>query len=193
MKHPAADTGHYDVASYFGLVEKGLLSPDDRTELLEGLVVAMAPQNPAHAATVWRISARISALVGDRAIVRSQLPLLAGSKSVPEPDLAVVPYRKDEWQRAHPDRCLLAIEVADASLPQDRLTKSRIYAAARIDDYWIANLRTRAVEWFSAPDPELRIYATSGVATGSMTVRAGALGIEIVADELFPPLVDEAV
>src|SRR5438093_6345115 len=34
---------------YFALIDQGTLRPDDRVELLEGVVVAMAPQNPRHA------------------------------------------------------------------------------------------------------------------------------------------------
>lgn len=183
----STNEAHLDSKAYFRLVEEGLLAPDDRVELLEGIIVAMGPQQPAHAATVWRVGGVLDRLVARRAMVRSQLPFLAGVKSVPEPDLAVVPWDDDEWQFQHPDRCLLAVEVADSSLPQDRLTKSRIYAAASVTDYWIVNLRNRTVEWFSSPDPAAQVYAKSGVASGSEALSVTALGLSVVADELFPP------
>lgn len=176
-----------DSKAYFQLVEEGLLAPDDRVELLEGILVAMAPQQPAHAATVWWIGGVLDRLVTRRAIIRSQLPFLAGARSVPEPDLAVVPWNEDLWQMEHPDRCLLAVEVADSSLAQDRLTKARIYAAAAVADYWIVNLRNRTVEWFSAPDPAARIYTAGGVAAGSERLSLTALGLHVAAGDLFPP------
>jgi len=172
---------------YFRLVEEGLVAPDDRIELLEGLIVSMAPQQPAHAATVWRVNNRLAALIGERAMVRSQLPLLAGSLSVPEPDIAVVPYRSDEWANSHPDHCLLAVEVSDSSLAQDRLTKSRIYAAAGVEDYWIVNLQDRRVEWFSAPDTEPRVYLQCGIAAGEEALPATRLELAVCAADLFPP------
>lgn len=176
-----------DSKAYFQLVEEGLLAPDDRVELLEGIIVAMAPQQPAHAATVWWIGGFLDRLVARRAIVRSQLPFLAGVKSVPEPDLAVVPWNEDGWQFEHPDHCLLAVEVADSSLPQDRLTKSRIYAAASVTDYWIVNLRNRTVEWFSSPDPAARVYGARGVASGGEALSITDLGLSVAAGDLFPP------
>jgi len=176
-----------DSKAYFQLVEEGLLAPDDRVELLEGIIVSMAPQQPGHAATVWRVGGILDRLVGRRAMVRSQLPFLAGAKSVPEPDLAVVPWNEDEWSNEHPDHCLLAVEVSDSSLAQDRLTKSRIYAAAGAPDYWIVNLRNRTVEWFTAPDVAARVYTVSGVAAGIERLPPTRLGLEVAAEDLFPP------
>ena len=62
----------------------------------------------------------------------------------PEPDLAVV-AREDHGQE-HPTKAFLVIEVADASLQQDRRTKAEMYAAASIPDYWVVNLVDRLVE-----------------------------------------------
>jgi hypothetical protein len=47
---PARRTVSHDL----GRVEAGVLGPDDRVELREGVVVAMAPQNPPHAVGVAR-------------------------------------------------------------------------------------------------------------------------------------------
>src|SRR5258707_9414200 len=43
----------------------------------------------------------------------------------------------------------LVVEVADATLEQDRRTKLRIYARAGIAVYWIVNLNERLVEVYS--------------------------------------------
>ncbi|HXC51195.1 MAG TPA: Uma2 family endonuclease [Candidatus Limnocylindrales bacterium] len=178
----------YSSKQYFQLVEDGLLDSDEPVELLDGLIVAKSPQNPRHAATTWRISTRLAKLLDGRAIVRSQLPVIAGAFSVPEPDIAVVPIRDDEWQSEHPDVCMLAVEVADSTLAQDRLTKSRIYAAAGVENYWIANLRSRQVEWFADPDPEPRVYRQRGTASGSDPLPPTTFGLDLFADELFAPV-----
>lgn len=145
------------VQRYLGLVEAGVLGPDDRVELLEGVVVAMAPQNPPHAAGVARADGALRKAIGERAHVRPQLSLVL-RRSVPEPDLAVVPGAVDDYERAHPTTALLVIEVADTSLKQDRLSKAAIYAAAGIPEYWIVNLRDEIVEVMRDPDPAQARY-----------------------------------
>jgi len=174
-------------SEYFAMVETGLLAPDDKVELLHGLIVSMSPQQPRHAATVWWISGKLAALVGERAIVRSQLPFVASTTSVPEPDVAVVPFRFDGYQRAHPERALLVVEVADSSAAQDRLTKSSIYARAQVPDYWIVNLRDQCVEWFHDADVASGAYRRSGIAAGEQRLPATPLDWILRAIDLFPP------
>jgi Uma2 family endonuclease len=171
---------------YFAMLETGLLSPDDRVELLDGIIVSMSPQQPRHAATVWRIHGRLASILGDRAIVRSQMPLVLASRSVPEPDITVVPFRIDDYATAHPDRAHLVIEVSDSSLPQDRLTKSRIYASAGVEDYWVVNLRSNQVERSSSPDPGTAVYRERGIADGEERLPATSLGLLLRACDLFP-------
>jgi Uma2 family endonuclease len=188
VETPEDHSVRYSAKEYFALVDEGLISPDERVELLDGLIVAMSPQNPAHAATTWRIQTRLTNCLDGRAMVRCQLPVIAGTYSVPEPDIAVVPLRDDEWQFEHPNICHLAVEVADSSLAQDRLTKSRIYAAAGVENYWIVNLRLRRVEWFAAPDSTARVYSSSGVAAGDEMLPPTVFELRLRAEDLFPPL-----
>jgi len=44
---------------YLRLVDEGVLGPDDRVELLEGVIVSMAPQNVPHAAAVARANVNL--------------------------------------------------------------------------------------------------------------------------------------
>jgi len=173
---------------YFALVDEGVLQPDDRVELLEGVVVAMAPQNPPHAGFVALAARQIGRLVGDRAAIRSQSSLLVGRRSVPEPDVAVVPGTEADYLRHHPDTALLVVEVADTSLPQDRLTKAAIYASAGIPEYWIVNVRDRALEILREPDPRLRLYANRRTATPDEIVTLVALpDVHVPVASILPP------
>lgn len=148
----------YTVESYFDLVRAGAIEEGDRVELLEGLVVAAPPQGPLHAAVLSAVDLVLRRSVGERATVRVQMPLIVGSASVPEPDLALVAGDPFDYAECHPLDALLVVEVADSSLPQERLTKSRIYAAAGIPEYWIVNLRDRCLEVLTKPDRERRLY-----------------------------------
>jgi Uma2 family endonuclease len=107
-----------------------------------------------------RVDDALRRAVAGRASVRVHLPLLAGAKSAPEPDVALVSGGVADYDVRHPDSALLVVEIADSSLPQDRLTKSRIYAHAGIPEYWIVNLRSRCVEVSCDPDSEHRVYRT---------------------------------
>src|SRR5262245_6761069 len=150
----------YTHQQYFTLLEVGLLNDEDRVELLDGVIVTKSPSNPPHAAAVWLAQTALLRAVGDRAMVRVQSCLIAGSHSVPEPDVAVVPWTPRRYSDAHPTTALLLLEVADSSLPQDRLSKSRIYAGDAVPQYIIVNLRTDRVEVFTDPDPAARVYGT---------------------------------
>lgn len=63
------------------LVEQGILGPDDRVELLEGVIVTVSPQSPRHAAVVRFLEEALRAAIGGEAEIRSQMPLRAGSLS----------------------------------------------------------------------------------------------------------------
>jgi hypothetical protein len=110
--------GLFTAERYFALVDEGLLQEDDRVELLEGVVVATAPQNTPHASGVARVTQALTTAIGNRAVVRIQLSFIAGLYSVPEPDAAVVPGRLADYDDAHPRTALLVVEVADSSLKQ---------------------------------------------------------------------------
>jgi len=146
------------VERYFGLVEAGVLSHDDRVELLEGVIVAMTPSNPPHAAAVCLAAEALRDALGGRAAVRTQCTLVLAPWSAPEPDVAVVAGSHHDYATAHPRTALLVVEVADSSLLQDRLTKAPLYAAAGIPEYWIVNLRAGVVEVMRDPDRERARY-----------------------------------
>jgi Uma2 family endonuclease len=146
------------VERYFGLVEAGVLSEDDRVELLEGVIVAMTPSNPPHAAAVCLAAEALRDAVGGRAAVRTQCTLVLAPWSAPEPDVAVVAGSHHDYATAHPRTALLVVEVADSSLHQDRLSKAAIYAAAGIPEYWIVNLRAGVVEVMRDADREHARY-----------------------------------
>lgn len=186
------DTGsdpRWTVERYVALVSDGTIAPDDRVELLEGVVVAMAPQSPLHAGSTHQIAKMLRRVVGERAEVREDKPLVLGPVSMPEPDVAVVPGdAPSNYMTDHPRTALLVVEVADSSLPQDRITKARLYAAAGIPEYWIANLRDRCLEIFRVPNPAARCYESTTVACEGERVTLVALpGIEIAVGDLLPP------
>ena len=185
--HRAAGEG-YTVDAYFTLLRDGLLGEDDRVELLDGVIVAEPPMDPPHASGITCVTKALMRAVGDRAVVRVQAPLIADLFSVPEPDVAIVPGETSDYLDRHPSAALLVVEVSDSSLPQDRLSKSRIYAGAGVPDYWILNLRNGCVEVFRVPDVEQRVYGARVIARpGDRLELLAVPGASVAVDDLLPP------
>lgn len=182
---PAAPR-RYTVEEYFALVDRGVLSPDDRVELLEGIIVAMSPSNPPHASVVARVTRTLSRAAGDRAAVRCQLPLVLGRHGAPDPDVAVVEPRDDDYLAAHPTSALLVVEVADSSLKQDRLTKGPLYAAAGVLEYWIVNVPDDCIEVHRQADRAVAKYvAVSVVRRGERLELVALPGASVAVDDLL--------
>src|SRR5262245_35365720 len=177
----------YTHQQYFALLEVGLLNDEDRVEVLDGVIVVKPASNPRHAAAVWLAQTALLRAVGDRAMVRVQSCLIASPYAVPEPDVAVVPWAPRRYADAHPTTALLLLEVADSSLPQDRLSKSRIYAGDAVPQYIIVNLRTDRVEVFTDPDPAARVYGTHAVVSHGERIEVLTFpGTFVAADDLLP-------
>jgi Uma2 family endonuclease len=121
----------------------------ERLELLRGVLVAMTPQNAAHAAVVQRLTELLVGALGVRVSVRIQLPLALTEDSEPEPDVAIVP--RGDYDDVHPETALLVVEVADASLAKDGSLKAELYAAAGIAEYWVVDIPHRRVRVHLAP------------------------------------------
>jgi len=184
-----ANTSRYTVEQYFDLVTQGILQPDDRVELLEGVIVAEPPMDPPHASGISRVDRALRRTLGEQVLIRVQAPFIVGGYSVPEPDVAVVPGTVADYDGHHPTQALLVVEVAASSLPQDRLTKSRIYAAAKVPEYWVVNLRDRCVEIFRDPDAGGRLYRDRRVVQpGELIQLAAMTAASVRVDDLLPRL-----
>ncbi len=86
---------------------------------------------------------------------------------------------------------VVVVEVADSSLPQDRLTKAHIYAGAGVPEYWIVDLVHERLEVFRDPQPEARRYASKMVLEAGARAELVALpGAVVSTDDLLPPPAD---
>ena len=178
----------FTVAEYYRMAEAGILGEDDRVELIGGQIVDMSPINPPHAAAVSRCARVFMQGVGDRALVRAQSPLDLGEYDAPEPDVALVRPRADEYATAHPTAAevLLVVEVSDSTLTYDRSTKMPLYAAAGIREAWLLNLQARRLEVYREPGRDG--YAVSRVHRPGERVAPQAFpDLECGVADLLPP------
>jgi len=130
----------------------------------------------------------LAAASGGGVLFRVALPLDIGRFSTPEPDFALVPGRAEDYLASHPTTALLVVEVADSTLAQDRLTKTRMYAAGGIPEYWIVNLRDPSVEVYTAPVPAERRYAVRRIVRAGERLTAESVpGVAIEVADILPP------
>lgn len=143
----------FTIYEYHRMGEAGVLSEDDRVELLDGEIVQMSPIGIPHASSVDRLTALLIRRLGTRAIVRVQGPIILNRYSEPQPDLTVLAARDDFYSTAHPRPrdVLLAIEVMDTSRGYDRTLKLPLYARTEVREVWLVDLVERAIDVYRRP------------------------------------------
>ncbi|MBI2203793.1 MAG: Uma2 family endonuclease [Candidatus Rokubacteria bacterium] len=139
-------TRRWKRAEYERLVELGMFQPDDRLELVDGLLVLRERQTPPYATTVAVAREAIRKAFGPGWLTRAHGPVALDDDSEPEPDITVVAGAPRDYLDAHPARPVLIVEVALTTLALDREYKSSLYARAGIPDYWIVNLVDHVLE-----------------------------------------------
>lgn len=157
-----------DVATYGRMVDSGALDGVP-VELLDGLLIEVSPQGPAHAHVITRLTRHLSSA---NDWVRVQLPLEVPPDSTPEPDLALV---EGEFLDRHPRTAVLVVEVASSSYAIDSEQKSDIYARAGVPTYWLVDLQRREVVVHT--DPLGGAYRTRTVHHRGETLAPPAAGV----------------
>lgn len=165
------------VRDYYRMAEVGLLAPDARVELIDGEIIDMPPSGTPHAGILSRLNRLLLAVAGMRVAVRVQLPLRLDEFSEPEPDLAVLKWRQDEYTAAHPTPAdtLLVIEVSQSSLRYDRKRKLPLYAHHGIPEVWIVDAVNLRLHTFDSP-------LDGRYLNSSTTPRPGLLGMQALPD-----------
>ena len=138
---------------YHRMGQVGILSEDDRVELIDGEIVAMTPIGPRHAACVSRANRALVQAVGDDAIVQPQGSVRLDLYHEPEPDLMLLRPRADFYSTRHPgpSDVLVVIEIADSSIEYDRDVKARVYAESGVAEYWLSDLNANVVWRYLSP------------------------------------------
>lgn len=175
----------FTVSDYHKMAEIGVL-PERGVELINGEIIEMSPVGGKHIAAVNRLNKKLNTLLGDRAIVSVQNPIIASDTSEPEPDVAVLKFRADFYGEETPTAAdaLLVIEVSGSTLGYDRGDKLAIYAQSGIPECWIVNLEAREVEAFWTPQGN--DYQHSEVLRAGDMLRARNFDLELPVAEILP-------
>jgi Uma2 family endonuclease len=148
------------VDEYHRMADAGILTENDRVELIDGEIVEKVTIGPRHLACVDRATQAFVTGAAWRAIVRVQGSFRLSFLSEPEPDVTLLRARPDYYVKALPTPAdvLLVVEIADSWLAFDRDRKRPLYAEAGVAEFWLVDLNTNIV--LRHRDPEGRAYRT---------------------------------
>jgi Uma2 family endonuclease len=163
------------VGEYLRMGESDVLDPEARIELIDGELFDMPPIGPAHAGRVKRCIRLFSRAVGDAAIVSAQDLVMLGDFSAPQPDVALLRWRDDFYEQAHPGPAdiLVVVEVADSTLAHDHDRKPPLYARFAVPEVWLVDLAGGHLDVYR--DPEDGAYTTRFRVQDLSCVGIGAL------------------
>jgi Uma2 family endonuclease len=166
------------------MAEAGILTEDDRVELIDGEIVEMSPIGGRHVTCVGRLTRLLIRHLGDDAVVNIQSPVQLGERDEPEPDVAVVKVRDygDDLPTARD--VLFLIEVSDTTLRYDRARKLPLYARAGIPESWLVDLPGQAIERHTSP-AEGGYRVTLRVGRGEEIESLALPGLVLRADEVL--------
>jgi Uma2 family endonuclease len=143
----------FTVKEYHRLIDIGFFIEGNRIELIRGDIIEMPAKRTPHSVCNSLLLKELYKLLGDRAMIRGQEPIILPPDSEPEPDVVIARPKNDNYLSSHPtaDDILLIIEIADSTLKYDREIKLPLYAEYNIPNYWLFNLVDYHLEVYSEP------------------------------------------
>jgi Uma2 family endonuclease len=142
---------------YHAMAESGILSEDDRVELIEGEIWQMSPIKERHFAGVTRLDYLFKGGLGvAAATVATQNPVYFDERSEPQPDVLVLRFRTDFYAERLPipSDVFLLVEVSDTTVDYDRRVKVPFYGSHDIPEAWLVDLNRSILEVYRGPSPQ---------------------------------------
>ncbi|MEO0734021.1 MAG: Uma2 family endonuclease [Bacteroidota bacterium] len=175
----------WSLERYHAAIDAGVLTENDKIELLFGKLVPMSPIGIAHGKTVKKINRLLNnRLPEEEYTIGVQDPITLVNDSEPEPDLHVASGPLESFDHhPYPEDILLVIEVADSTVQRDRTAKKLSYAISNIAEYWIINVYEKQIERYTEPNPEEGTYGKKEVFRRGDTFASLHLG-EFAVDDL---------
>jgi Uma2 family endonuclease len=158
------------IEEYHRLGEAGILHPNDRVELIDGLLVQMAPIGPEHQFIVEKLNDLFSEQKRGRFKVGPGRPVPIPDFNEPQPDMVLFKTGAGtRRQHASPQDLYLVLEVADTTVQYDSGKKLLSYENARIPEYWIVDVPATAVRVLRLTEGK---YEETRYTEGSVAVQA---------------------
>jgi len=143
----------FTVKEYHHMIEAGILTKDDKVELIRGEIVQMAAVGRRHTSHVKRLTELFYIRLLSRVTIGVQDPVELDDHSEPEPDISLLRRRDDFYESGHPqsEDILLIVEVADATAETDRNIKIPLYAEDNIVEVWLVDINEQCVVVYREP------------------------------------------
>jgi Uma2 family endonuclease len=147
----------WTLAEFERLAEIGILTEDDRIELIGGELVPMSPKGRRHQVVRGALLNWLRRNLPAEFDLHAEPGWRAGGTEYVEPDLLVGAAGCDPTS-VPADGVALVIEVALTSLELDRTVKAHRYASVGVRDYWVVDARTLSTRVHR--EPSAGSYAT---------------------------------
>jgi len=176
----------FTVEDFHLMAEKGIFAPDERVELIAGVVQTMSPKNRAHSLALYHVVEFLRKELRGRASVYQEVPLrLATHDSEPEPDVLLCSNPDVDAYGTASTEPVMVIEISDSSLARDLGEKARLYARAGIPEYWVVNLVDRTIVSFRGP-AEAGYTERSEAQSGSVVSPSAWPDVALEVSSVFP-------
>ena len=177
----------YTVEEYHVMGETGILTEEDRVQLIDGEIVEMPPMSSSHASIVNRLIRFLNlALDPGQAVIWGQCPITFPDNAEPEPDVAILKSRPDFYRSRlpTPQDALLLIEVSQSTLRLDRSVKVPYYAHQNIPEVWVVNLPEEIIKVYR--NPRDGVYQeTTRLHRGDTLSPQAFPAVELTVEEIF--------
>lgn len=146
----------FNLDDCYRMTESGILNDNQPVELINGELFDMSPIGSVHAGLVTRLSRLLIKSLNDEAIVNVQNPIFLNEFSSPEPDIALLKPRADDYMQSLPnaDEVLLVIEISDSTLVYDKEIKLPLYAQHQIPEVWLIDAKQKQLNIYQQPSKE---------------------------------------
>lgn len=143
----------WSLAAFDSLIEAGILTEDDRVELIGGELVPMSPKDNRHEKLKSELIDWIGRRLPEDVRLSIELGWRPGGDRYLEPDFILFP-QGHEAPVVAPEHVLLIIAVADTSLRYDTGIKARVYARLGVREDWVIDANTLETTVHLAPSAE---------------------------------------
>jgi Uma2 family endonuclease len=146
----------FTVDQLMQMIETGVIPDDEDVELIRGKLYRKTKYEP-HNYTVALLARALRRICPEEKFnVREEKSLSHDGRSLPEPDVAVLRGRLEEFQPQPPStsEALLLVEVCHHTKRADYHDKLSLYASAGVPSYWVVDLDGRKVAVHTEPTSE---------------------------------------
>ena len=176
----------FSVADVVRMVEVGLISEDERLEVLDGEIIEMSPKGHLHEDLKGAINRLWGRHCPDGFEYVPETGLYLSDRTYLEPDFVVFPATVSLKELRGPD-VVLAIEVADSSLAYDLRRKPSIYASFGVHELWVIDVERRITHVHRDPSSDGYAAITRVAAKDRLTPARAPAALGFTLAELERP------